>query len=363
MSLRKCNAPSYARRSLRATRIIRHDLPFNFAPPPPARKHAPQNPGHDLTKIHCLGYCPARFLLRLTAVIVLWLFGAGFCNAAINISCVGDSITAGVGVSKPTVESYPARLQKLLGTNYAVGNFGLSGATLLKQGDTPYWGRTAYFNSHGRSAALAPNIVVILLGSNDSKSQNWVYGTNFVSNYLDLIAGYATNLLSPNPRILICTPPPCFGNSAPNINPAIVATNISPLIRQLGTNSDLQVIDFQSLLAGHNEWFPDNVHPNLQGATVMAAIVYTALQDDTLNGSIPNLSINALTNNNVALDWPAGGAGWVLQSTPAPGGTNPWVIAANALSLGNDGTWFYFTNSISETNALFRLWKPSLGNN
>jgi hypothetical protein len=95
----------------------------------------------------------------------------------------------------------------------------------------------------------------------------------------------------------------------------------------------------------------------------MAAIVYTALQGDTLNGSIPNLAINALTNNNVALDWPAGGAGWVLQSTPAPGGTNPWVIAANALSLGNDGTWLYFTNLISETNALFRLWNPSPGNN
>jgi acyl-CoA thioesterase I len=302
------------------------------------------------------------FLLRFTAIIIMCLFGARFCNAAINISCVGDSITAGVGVSSPTVESYPARLQKLLGTNYTVGNFGLSGATLLKQGDTPYWGSTAYLNSHGRSAALAPSIVVIMLGSNDSKPQNWAYGTNFVSNYLELIAGYATNHLSPNPRMLICTPPPCFGNNAPGINPGIVATNISSLIRELGTNFNFQVIDFQSLLAGHNEWFPDNVHPNLQGATVMAAIVYTALQGDTLNGSIPNLAIKALTNNNVVLNWPAGGAGWVLQSTPAPVGANAWIIAANALYLGNDGTSLYFTNSISGTNALFRLWNPSTNN-
>jgi acyl-CoA thioesterase I len=299
------------------------------------------------------------FPLRTSAVVGAWFFCAGFCHAAMNVACVGDSITAGVGVSIPTVESYPARLQKLLGTNYAVGNFGLSGATLLRQGDTPYWGSGAYINSHGRSTALAPNIVVIMLGSNDSKPQNWVYGTNFVSNYLELIAGYATNHLSPNPRILICTPPPCFGNNAPNINPAVVATNISPLIRQLGTDHGLQVVDFQSLLAGHGEWFPDNVHPNLQGATVMAAIVYTALQGDTLNGSIPNLAINAPISNVVALNWPAGGAGWVLQSTPALGGTNAWVIAANALSLGNDGTSLSFTNSVAGQSAMFRLWNPS----
>jgi hypothetical protein len=138
---------------------------------------------------------------------------------------------------------------------------------------------------------------------------------------------------------------------------------ISPIIRELGTNLNLQVIDFQSLLAGHNEWFPDNVHPNAQGATVMAAIVYTALQGDTMNGSIPVLAINAPTNNNTVLNWPAGGAGWVLQSTPALGGTNAWIIAANSLAIGNNGASILFTCSISGTNAMFRLWNPSPGNN
>ena len=295
------------------------------------------------------------------AVIVLWLFGAGFCSAAINISCVGDSITAGVGVptSLLQIQSYPARLQQLIGTNYLVGNFGLSGATLLKQGDTPYWGTAAYFNSHGRSIPAAPNIVVIMLGSNDSKSQNWIHGTNFVSNYLELIAGYATNHLSPNPRILICTPPPCFGNNAPNINPGIVATNISPLIRQLGSDLGLQVIDMQTLLTGHGEWFPDNVHPNSQGAMVMAAIVYSALAGDTMNGAIPGVAINTLTNHNAILKWPAGGAGWVLQSTSNLSDTNAWMIASNSVAIGNDGTSLSFTNFMAAPNALFRLWNPS----
>lgn len=298
--------------------------------------------------------------LRLPAIIVLWLFGTALCGAAAIVSCVGDSITAGVGVSAQLVliQSYPARLQQLIGTNYSVQNDGLSGATLLKKGDTPYWNSTPYLNSYARTK---PDIVIIMLGSNDSKSQNWAYGTNFYSDYGDLIAVY-TNVTT-HPRVLLCTPPPCFGNNTPNINPGIVATNIAPLVRQLGTNLDLQVIDMQTLLAGHGEWFPDNVHPNSQGASVMAAIVYAAISGDTLNRTIPSVAISTLTNKNPVLKWPAGGAGWVLQSTPALGNTNTWIIASNAVAIGNDGISLFFTNSAPGQGALFRLWNPSPGNN
>src|SRR5262249_27934665 len=138
-----------------------------------------------------------------------------------------------------------------------------------------------------------PDVVVIMLGSNDSKPQNWIYGTNFYSDYESLIGVY-TNATS-HPRVLICTPPPVFNSGYAGINPGIVATNISPLIRQLGTNLDLQVTDFQSLLAGHSEWFPDNVHPNSKGTSVMAAQVYTALLGDTMSGATPDPQIAPLS--------------------------------------------------------------------
>jgi hypothetical protein len=89
----------------------------------------------------------------------------------------------------------------------------------------------------------------------------------------------------------------------------------------------------------------------------MAAIVYTALLGDTMNGSIPALGIGAPTNNNVVLNWPAGGAGWVLQSTPALGNTNVWSVTANAAV--NKGTSVRSTNSLSGQSAFFRLWQPS----
>ena len=270
------------------------------------------------------------------------------------LNCVGDSITAGVGVPGGLVgiQSYPARLQQLIGTNFLVGNKGLSGSTLLTNGDLPYFGSSTYAGS----LKFSPAVIVIMLGSNDSKSQNWVYGTNFYSNYVNLIGTY-TNLAS-HPRVLICTPPPVFNNGYAGINPGIVATNISPIIRQLGADLGLQVIDMQALLAGHGEWFPDNVHPNSQGAMVMAAIVYSSVAGDTMNGAIPNLTIGVSTNQNAILQWPAAGAGWILQSTTNLNG-DAWLIASNSVAIGNDGTTLSFTNSMTDPGAVFRLWNPS----
>jgi acyl-CoA thioesterase I len=290
---------------------------------------------------------------RLTLYLVFLLMETNLCQAVISIACVGDSITYGVGVANPATQSYPAKLQQLLGTNYTVGNYGISGATLLKEGDMPYWNTSAFVVSHGRPTP--PNTVIIMLGSNDSKPQNWAYGTNFYSEYAALVATY-TNL-SPTPRVLICTPPPVFNSGNYNINPDIVSSNISPLIRELGTNLDLQVIDMQLLVAGHGEWFPDYVHPNSQGTAVMAAIVYTALRGDTMNGVIPSLEIKAQTKNTVVLTWPANGAGWVLQSVPTLGGESAWTVVDQ--TAANDGNSILDTNSVINPSAMFRLWNPS----
>ena len=293
--------------------------------------------------------------LKLTVWGIVLFIGTGILDssAAITVACVGDSITVGVGVTTPALESYPAKLQKLLGTNYNVLNYGVSGTTLLISGDMPYWSTGAYTASHN---APLPDIVVIMLGTNDSKPQNWQHGTNFYSDYRRLITTY-TNLAS-NPRVVICTPPPVFGSNNYNINAGIIATNISPLIRQLGTDLNHQVIDMQTLLAGHDEWFPDYVHPNSQGTSVMAAIAYTALLGDTMYGDHPNPVIAVAGNTTVSLTWPGGGAGWVAQTIPALDGTNVWTVISNVVT--NDGTIASVGIPVSRASALFRLWNPSI---
>jgi len=76
--------------------------------------------------------------------LLLALFSLMTARAAepIKIACVGDSITQGAGAKSG--QSYPAQLQALLGDGYKVGNFGVSGRTLLKKGDFPYWKEKKY---------------------------------------------------------------------------------------------------------------------------------------------------------------------------------------------------------------------------
>jgi hypothetical protein len=224
---------------------------------------------------------------------------------------------------------------------------------LLRNGDITYWHTSTYTNSHGNPTP--PDIVVIMLGSNDSKPINWAYKANFITDYTDLIATY-TNL-STHPRVLICTPPPVFGSGAWSINPGIVATNIAPMIRQLGVSLGREVIDMHAKFAGRAEWFPDTVHPDSKGTTVMAAIVYAALRGDTMNGAIPRLGISLPVSNKAVVDWPAAGAGWVLQTTSGLGGANSWAVETRLAA--NDNISIRFTNSVTAGSAaMCRLWRP-----
>jgi hypothetical protein len=58
----------------------------------------------------------------------------------VRVACIGDSITAGAGTRKG--HAYPKQLQEILGEHGNVGNFGVSGRTLLKKGDFPFWKET-----------------------------------------------------------------------------------------------------------------------------------------------------------------------------------------------------------------------------
>jgi len=83
-----------------------------------------------------------------------------------KISCVGNSITYGYGLSNPSTQSYPAQMQALLGTtSWSVGNFRVSARTMLKNGDMPYWNEQSYTNSK----TYLPDFVLIELGTNDAK--------------------------------------------------------------------------------------------------------------------------------------------------------------------------------------------------
>ena len=110
---------------------------------------------------------PPNHLLFL--IVAALTCAACSLSAKIIVSCVGDSITFGAAIKDRGKNSYPSQLQELLGDDYKVNNFGVNGATLLKRGDKPYWKLEAYKKALGSN----PDIVIIKLGTNDTKPHNW----------------------------------------------------------------------------------------------------------------------------------------------------------------------------------------------
>lgn len=189
-------------------------------------------------------------------------------KAPVRVTCIGDSITQGAGAAKG--KSYPAQLQELLGSSWEVGNFGVSGRTLLKKGDFPYWKEQAYQKALG----FRPDVVIIMLGTNDTKPQNWKHETEFVADYTELVKSFLA--LESKPRVYVCRPCPVpepgnFGINETNLKEAIKR------IDRLAADLKLGTIDMHAALAAKPELLPDRVHPNTAGAGEMAKAAYTAL--------------------------------------------------------------------------------------
>ena len=186
----------------------------------------------------------------------------------IKVACVGDSITQGVGAQRG--KSYPAQLQGLLGDGYQVGNFGVSARTLLKKGDFPYWNEKKYQDA----LAMEPAIVVIMLGTNDTKPQNWKFEAEFEADYRELVKSFQS--LKSKPRVFVCRPVPVPGKGNYGINEENIQKEI-PRIDALAKALGCGVIDMHAALAKFPEMLPDRVHPNTAGAGEMAKAAARAI--------------------------------------------------------------------------------------
>jgi len=188
----------------------------------------------------------------------------------LRVACVGDSITEGTGLRNPSQESYPAQLASKLGDGWSVGNFGKKSATVLKNGTTPYWNTHVFTLSRD----FNPDIVIIMLGTNDAKPVNWQYKSKFIANYTELIQVYKN--LTSHPIVYICYPPPVYGEPA-GITDARIKNEVIPMIAQVASQNSVEVIDIYSTLSNKKSLFPDKVHPNKEGAEQLAHKVYQTI--------------------------------------------------------------------------------------
>ena len=212
---------------------------------------------------------------------------------AIRVACIGNSITEGFGIDMCGAYGYPAELQKLLGSDYWVKNFGVSSRTMLNKGDYPYMNELAWQDAQ----AFKPDVVLIKLGTNDSKPENWQYGAEFRQDLEQMILTLRPDLAQPvgkkakkakkaknavpqsvKPQIYLCTPIPAFKPTW-NISDKVITDEIIPIQQEVAQKYGLQVIDLHTLYANDGDkMLKDGIHPDGKGAHRLAEIIANELK-------------------------------------------------------------------------------------
>ncbi len=240
-----------------------------------------------------MGFIKRMLAVGLTAAMSI--SGMAVCGSAANlnpakakirIACIGDSITAGSGGTP-----YTTYLQSRLGSNYTVLNYGVGGTCAMDDAvigvganAQPYCykSRPAYQNSLNSK----PDIVIIMLGTNDAKKQNWysdypdLSGVNlnddaawseyesalkaeftqtnaqaFYNDYKALIQDYID--LAAAPKVYLATSCVVYKDwdadsrirSGDNILDEVVSGQIVPIQKQIAEELGIEVIDINAYTA------------------------------------------------------------------------------------------------------------------
>jgi acyl-CoA thioesterase-1 len=205
----------------------------------------------------------------------------------IRVVCVGDSLTQSSG--------YPYDLWQLLGSNapytignysinpqdnnntlsngtrFAVGNFGVGSTTVLLNTETPYM-NTSLFQD---ALEFQPNIVIIMLGTNDAQPNLEQFNDSFVGDYVKMVSAFQK--LASKPKIWVALPPPIFSNQSGKLDSKYFAFTILTGIKQVAKETNLPFIDVYSVLANYPNFFPDGEHPNSAAAKLIANKIYETI--------------------------------------------------------------------------------------
>lgn len=199
----------------------------------------------------------------------------------IKIACVGDSITFGSHLENREEECYPAWLQKWLGSDYDVRNFGVGGCTLIRKGEKNVWQtqipEVKVFN---------PNIIIVMLGGNDTRDNDWKNIDDFYSDYCYLVDNFQA--LPSEPELWLCAS--TSGEiTTPELNEERLANlklrlprleKLRKIVIKVATEKGCGFIDMSGLLAGKPEMYRigDGGHPNKDGARTIAKKIYDTIK-------------------------------------------------------------------------------------
>ena len=216
-----------------------------------------------------------RYFLLFAAAVLL--SSQSFAKK-IKVACVGNSITYGAFIDDRDRWGYPAQLQAYLGDEYEVRNFGVNGATMLRAGDNPY----VKTDEYRQAQEFQPDIVIIKLGTNDTKSWNWEHKGDFQSDYQAFIDTFRN--LASKPRIILATPLRCFlPADDKGISSKAIASEVRPMVEEMAYCNGLEIVNMFNVVS--DTWdptlMPDRLHPSAKGAGLMALKIYKHLSIET----------------------------------------------------------------------------------
>ncbi len=201
------------------------------------------------------------------------LGNTAYAQGPIRVACVGDSITESSG--------YPAKLQAILGSNYTVANFGISGSAVTQTAPKPYVNQPAFWNA----LSFQPDIVVIMLGTNDANVNNTQNLSGFQRDYASIVSHFQE--LPGNQQVIIVDPPPILNNTL-NLSADNLVQDVIPQINQVADNLNLTTVNVYDAMANHTNLIGDGVHPNMEGGQIIADQISQAIDNtDWQNNFMP----------------------------------------------------------------------------
>ncbi len=230
-----------------------------------------------------------KFLLSL---FLLLSTVSATARKVVRVACVGNSITYGTGIANREQDAYPAQLQRMLGKDYVVGNFGKPGATLLRHGHRPYFQQMEFRDA----MQFKGDIAVIHLGINDTDPRNWPnFRDEFVGDYVALM----DSLRQANPKVRIILSrltPIRYDHPRFDSGTELWRREISETIDRIAASQGVELIDFYQPLIAHPDWLSDGIHPDPRGAKVLAETVYKGI-----TGNYGGLQLSPLFSDGMVL--------------------------------------------------------------
>ena len=221
---------------------------------------------------HGFGFRPSyKYHDQMLSDLQSWLLSLRSPKSdAIRVACIGNSITHGSGIDMMDEKGYPAQLQRLLGNGYLVKNYGVGARCMMSTSDHPYMNEQAWRDAK----AFQPQVVVIKLGTNDSKDFQWNQ-SQYERDYQAMIDTLCS--LPSKPAIYLCTPVKAFRDKW-GITDSVIVNGVIPSIQKIARKNKLTLIDLHSVITDPKDMTADMIHPNEKGAGKMAGRIAEELK-------------------------------------------------------------------------------------